>query len=305
MKVAEVTAHAMYFQVPLFLYHQQVDGAGGHPGGGPGGPGGTLGPGGSRRSTWSKRNIRIIKEFWRRRIIGIISSFILRCNQLQLTSHIFFPEHNNCPRARIKCGAEKVELGYRTNPHANWSWTGFPEDPPGSGFTAGRKDVRIATEVALENRTALEVHIRQKWSRRTAICGEKFLCKYRLIPVQDQLFPWVQWFAFVNGVPNICSHIFGKLRTAGRVIVANARFWSFFPSGRSLIQFVANNPSSRMLKLARSRKLLISACCRYCGAWIERVLCLGYTVSKNCSNLPFCWNHMFAWVWNYSSGCKR
>ena len=45
MKVAEVTAHAMYFQVPLFLYHQQVDGAGGHPGGRPGGPGGTLGPG--------------------------------------------------------------------------------------------------------------------------------------------------------------------------------------------------------------------------------------------------------------------
>ena len=24
MKVAEVTAHAMYFQLPLFLYHQQV-----------------------------------------------------------------------------------------------------------------------------------------------------------------------------------------------------------------------------------------------------------------------------------------
>ena len=31
-----------------------------------------------------------------------------------------------------------------------------------SGFTAGRKDVQIATEGALENHTALEVHIRQK-----------------------------------------------------------------------------------------------------------------------------------------------
>ena len=28
VKVAEVTAHAMYFQVPLFHHHQQVDGAG-------------------------------------------------------------------------------------------------------------------------------------------------------------------------------------------------------------------------------------------------------------------------------------
>ena len=47
LKVAEVTAHAMYFQVPLFHYHQQVMGAGGDPGGGPGGPGGSGGLGGS------------------------------------------------------------------------------------------------------------------------------------------------------------------------------------------------------------------------------------------------------------------
>ena len=38
----------------------------------------------------------------------------------------------------------------------------FPEDYPSSGFTAGSKDVKIASEGALENHTALEVHIRQK-----------------------------------------------------------------------------------------------------------------------------------------------
>ena len=153
----------MYFQVPLFLYHQQVM---------------KLEailvvarrslrstrPKRCGRSTRSKRNIRIIKEFWRRwiaglissfvlrcdqlrltshiffpdnhcplsdqmplsirladlsRRAGLISSFVLRCDQLRLTSHIFFPEHNHCPCSRIKCGAEKVELGYKTNPHAN------------------------------------------------------------------------------------------------------------------------------------------------------------------------------------------
>ena len=47
VRVAEVTAHAMYFQVPLFLCHQQVMEREGHPGGGPGGPGGPGGLGGS------------------------------------------------------------------------------------------------------------------------------------------------------------------------------------------------------------------------------------------------------------------
>ena len=56
--------------------------------------------------------------------------------------------------------------------------------------------------------------------------------------------------------------------------MANARLWSFNPSGRSLIQFVANTASSRMLKFASSRKSLISACCRYCGAWSETTFAL-------------------------------
>ena len=39
---------------------------------------------------------------------------------------------------------------------------GFPDEHPSSGFTAGRKDVKISTESALKQHTALEVHIRQK-----------------------------------------------------------------------------------------------------------------------------------------------
>ena len=51
--------------------------------------------------------------------------------------------------------------------------------------------------------------------------------------------------------------------------MANARFWSFTPSGRSLIQFVANTASFYMLNLAKSRKSVISAYCRYAGVRIQ------------------------------------
>ena len=60
---------------------------------------------------------------------------------------------------------------------------------------------------------------------------------------------------------------FGKLLRTGLAMVANARFWSFFPSSRSLIEFVANAASSCTLKLTRSRKTQINACCRCWGAW--------------------------------------
>ena len=88
----------------------------------------------------------------------MLFSFVLRCNQLELTSRTFSPEHNQCPRARIKCGTEEIELGHRRNPHAKGSSTGFPEEYSSSGFTAGSKDV----EVALQNHTALKLHFRQK-----------------------------------------------------------------------------------------------------------------------------------------------
>ena len=140
--------------------------------------------------------------------MGPISSFVLRCNQLRLTSQIFFPEHNNSPCSRIKCGAEKVELRYRTNPHANWSWTGFPEEHPSNGFTAGRKDVKIVSKGALDNHAALEVHIRQKTTSKDCHMRRKILCDCRWIPVKDHLFPSAQRLVFVIGIPNICSHIF-------------------------------------------------------------------------------------------------
>ena len=60
-------------------------------------------------------------KFWRRWIVGLISSFVLWCGQLGLTSRIFFPEHKHCPHMRIKSDTEKSELGYRTNPHTDWS----------------------------------------------------------------------------------------------------------------------------------------------------------------------------------------
>ena len=164
------------------------------------------------RSTRSKRNIRIIEEgkVCRRWIIGLIFSFVFRCNQLGLTSRIFFPEHNHCPHTRIKCGTEKIELGHRTNPHANWSRTGFPEKHPSSGFTAGRKDVKIASEGALENHTALEVHIRQKRRRRTAICRDKFFAITDGFRRRIICFPELNDSQFFKSVLNICSHIFRK-----------------------------------------------------------------------------------------------
>ena len=63
VKIAEVTAHAMYFWFPLFLYHQQVmeleailavvkgDSVG------QGGPGGAGGPHGPRRTSGSSKKI--------------------------------------------------------------------------------------------------------------------------------------------------------------------------------------------------------------------------------------------------------
>ena len=179
----------------------------------------------------------------------------------------------------------KFELGYRTSPHANWSWTGFPEEHPNRGFTAS-SDVKVAFKGTLENHTALEVLFGKMTSNDFHMLWT-ILCNCRWIPVKDQSFPWAQWLAFVNSVHDICSHIFGWLRTAGPPIVANARFWNFNRSGRSLIQFVANAASSRMLNLARSKKSLISAYCRYCGAWIESTFALDIQSPKTARTWHF------------------
>ena len=48
-----------------------------------------------------------------------------------------------------------------------------------------------------------------------------------------------------------------------------------------------------MLKLARSRKSLISAYCQYCGARTEITVALDIQVTMDSADLPFRWNHHF------------
>ena len=82
------------------------------------------------RRLWTllaKRNVRIIKEsiLWRRWIFCVLSYFVARCNQLELTSRIFCPEHNLCPLARIKCGTEAIQFWFRTRPSRQLVSNGF------------------------------------------------------------------------------------------------------------------------------------------------------------------------------------
>ena len=74
----------------------------------------------------------------------------------------------------------------------------FPEEHPCSGFTAGRKDVKLATHGALK----------QHYSTGNALSAEndveglpfagKIPCRCRWIPVKDQLLPWARKIAIVN-----------------------------------------------------------------------------------------------------------
>ena len=84
------------------------------------------------RSTTSKKNIMIIKEgkVWRRQISCLISSFVLKCNQLGLTFGILLPEYNYRPRTRIKCGTENLNwaTGQALTPIGlEWVFRGAPK----------------------------------------------------------------------------------------------------------------------------------------------------------------------------------
>ena len=62
VKVAEVTAHAMYFRVFTLSLSPSGDGAGGRPGGRPGepgGPGGAGGPQGPKGTSVPSKNVKV------------------------------------------------------------------------------------------------------------------------------------------------------------------------------------------------------------------------------------------------------
>ena len=161
----------------------------------------------------------------------------------------------------------KIELD-KTNPHANQSWTGFSRGAPKQWIhhwpqKKSKPPPRVPWSI-MQHWTCM---FGKKWHRRIVIC-RKNCCNRRWIPVKDQLLLWAQKIAFVNGVLDVRGQIFGKLLITGLSMVANARFWSLNPSGRSSIQFGANAAASCTLRLAMTRNSLINTCCRYWGARI-------------------------------------
>ena len=122
--------------------------------------------------------------------------------------------------------------------------------------------------------------------------AEKILCNFRRIPVKDQLFPWAQW-----RTEHLQSYFQVNCSSLGPVTVANANFSKLQPF-RSVLDpthsqccFLSYGQIGKIQEVTDQRMLPIL----WHLNWNN--LCLGYTVSKNCSNLPLCWNHMFAWVW--------
>ena len=196
-----------------------------------------------------------------------------------------------------------MELHYRTTPPANWSWTGFSEEYPSSGFTGGSKDVKVASESALENHTALKLHIRQKGTSKDWHMRWKILYNCRLIPVKDQLFPWDQWLAFVKSVLNICS----------RILWITASGWACNSRQQWALKF---QPFTSVLDPIRGQCCFLSDTYlwkiqevtdqrRYCGAWIEITFCLRYNsprTERTCHSVGTTCSRE---VCTNSSGCTR
>ena len=121
----------------------------------------------------------------------------------------------------------------------------------------------------------------------------KILCNCRWIPVKNQTVS-------LSLRTRICQLRAGHLQSYFSENCAQQGLskWPMLSSeastlqGRSLIPFVASTASSRMLKLAISRKSLIRTYCRYWGAWIEIAFALGK--QSPCPDLPFGSNHSLA-----------
>ena len=92
---------------------------------------------------------------------------------------------------------EKVELGYRTKPSRQWVLKRVSREHPSNRFTAGRRDVIIATKGAYSAANDVE---------GLPYAGD-FCCKCRLLSVKDLLLPWAQRLASVKGVLDVCSQV--------------------------------------------------------------------------------------------------
>ena len=81
---------------------------------------------------------------------------------MRQTSQNFFPEHNHCPRSRIKCGAEKVELRYRTKPSRQLVLNAFSTGAPKQWIHRWPQRCRNCHRGCPGESTAINLHIRQK-----------------------------------------------------------------------------------------------------------------------------------------------
>ena len=175
------------------------------------------------------------------------SHFLLRSRVSSVEADVpnLLSEQNHCPLTRVKCGAEKVELGYKTNPHANWSWNGVSSGAPRQWIH------RWPQRCQNRNRGCLEVTYRTGNTHSAKTDVEGLPCA-GTSPLQ---LPTDSREGSINSLPESKgSHLSiaqwasavrfsGKLPVDRPVSVANVRFCSFNPSGRSLIQFVANAAS--------------------------------------------------------------
>ena len=139
---------------------------------------------------WTKGSFRIIEESisWRKWIISVISSFVLRCNQRALTSQTFFPEYNQCPGVRLKCGTEELELGYKDKPSRQLVLNGFSRVYKQWIHRLQQICQSCLREYLEESCSTGTTHSLKKRSKNCHM-RRKIACNCRWIPVKDQLFP--------------------------------------------------------------------------------------------------------------------